>query len=724
MSEFPSVFDMTPSEFEKAIANFNFSQSPPPPLDLADQPVQSVEQPGELPPFETNELTEVDNLGNPPINPPEFDPVGAWTEYPSPNQASTSMEPYWPGNHGGDYIYNGRVPSDNIYFCDPFSMGPQASARHAPQIPPPGFVNHPQICSPGWRPMNQIQPNGAVGPYGNHNPQHRGQAQPVFQPARYQYGPMPSYTSSPHRIPAPQSYSNTTPKASSAPHRPKSSRPKPSAVNTISLPIKDDPEIVVLSDSSDLEDPEDKALSPENSPVLNSPGLPIPSVRSRKILQTPINHTRGSGAAVGYDPAMHYQKLPKAPVNWNVFKYNKYGELTPGRLYSASDLRRYLFAHPLHQTPNGYDPKQGGLTLWIQKTPSDSLHRYGNAEAARCRFLKCSGNKNSINAETTRVAFDEISKHAHNHNPQHNAGYVHLFCLERFMDFPEICLKLDIRAENRILPLEPYGKNYMALESVQEFREAQAFITTCRTNGPPSNYPHYQTTGRPHEGTLLHRMTSKKEAARRLSQQKQREKKGHRIDGLARRSGNLELEAQKLAKSNLKQRKQQSKQAIEVSSDDDEDDEEASEDKRDHKQIRKWALRIVRQDKQNPSRERGRQAKADLEWAKEYLKSNATQKSRPEIKEKITPMARPSSKLERKSGRDKRFMSPIEQSEEELQPRRRNLIKCPVNEREENEQRLRPKIGKRRRYREDDSEQDSDESPELRRSKRTKRAIS
>ena len=50
-----------------------------------------------------------------------------------------------------------------------------------------------------------------------------------------------------------------------------------------------------------------------------------------------------------------------------------------------------------------------------------------------------------------------------------NAGYVHLFCLERFMEFPDICSKLGVRAEDRVLSLESHGKNLSKIHSYSKF---------------------------------------------------------------------------------------------------------------------------------------------------------------------------------------------------------------------------------------------------------------
>ena len=453
----------------------------------------------------------------------------------------------------------------------------------------------------------------------------------------------------------------------------------------------------------------------------------------------------------GYIPEAHYQILPQTPASWDVFKYNKYGELTPGRVYTASELRRYLFEHPLHQTPNGYRPKDGGLTLWIQQNPFDSFHRCSNLEATRCRFLKCSGNKNTIGIGATRVAFDEHTKDRYNHNPQHNAGYVHLFCLERFMDFPEICLKLDIRPENRILPLEPFGKNLMALESVQEYIHAQKFIDSCQKDGPSPGYPHYLTSGRPYEGTLLHKMTSEKEAARWKLQQKQPQETGQSAADFTKYHGNLERETQMRTKTRSYKSKKPSLLTVEEESS--EGDEEIIEDKEDHSQIRRLALQVVRQEKKRSGGETNAKVKANNEWAHRYLQANPIRQKERKAKTASKPLAKPSGrpgktavgpsskitgsqiKGSQQKGKDgtrkskQAIFPPGEESDKEPRPKKRKLVQrwfYASEESDDSKEEALPKSLKRGRPSHRESAEENEESEESenvqpRRSKRLRR---
>ena len=176
-------------------------------------------------------------------------------------------------------------------------------------------------------------------------------------------------------------------------------------------------------------------------------------------------------------------------------------------------MRTYLFNHPLHTSGGTYNPKQGGLKLWIQRNPADSRSRYGSSCASRCKFLDCVAQHRLIGQGQNRVCFDELSCRGENLDPMHNAGYVHLYCIEKFMDFPQICSTLRVNVEDRQFPNEQNGKNKMMLSSTQESREALRFIHNCENGKLSSSYPDYQMPNRPYEGTLNHRMCVKKVAA-------------------------------------------------------------------------------------------------------------------------------------------------------------------------------------------------------------------
>ena len=197
---------------------------------------------------------------------------------------------------------------------------------------------------------------------------------------------------------------------------------------------------------------------------------------------------------LAFNPEEHYAPLKRPPKPWDIFEYTDQGELQTNTYYTAAEIRRYLYNNPQHH--------KKGIVLWIQRKPADSGRRYPNYASQRCRFHDCPARGNLIGSGQYRVAFDQMSPKGKNYDPHFNAGYVHLYCLERFLDFPEICQKITVRAEDRRFPEEPKQHNNMALSLKEEVEFANVFITNCREGNIPPKYPRYNMRDRPHEGSL------------------------------------------------------------------------------------------------------------------------------------------------------------------------------------------------------------------------------
>lgn len=232
--------------------------------------------------------------------------------------------------------------------------------------------------------------------------------------------------------------------------------------------------------------------APPADPKFSSPLI---SPLTRLTIGTPSSLPSHESSILPTEQSAHtskrygYKPLHIAPTSWDIFQYNRFGELEPGRTYSTQELERYLDNNPQHHAGETYNRKLGGLTLWIQRTPPDSVAEYGHPEAGLCRFDDCEHN-NVISAGEVRVAFDELTKLIPDLNPQHNAGYVHLSCLEKKMDLPKICKDLDVKPEGRVLPLERKKKNHMILQDRTELQHVQRFITFCDIMGrAPRSYP-------------------------------------------------------------------------------------------------------------------------------------------------------------------------------------------------------------------------------------------
>lgn len=223
-----------------------------------------------------------------------------------------------------------------------------------------------------------------------------------------------------------------------------------------------------------------------------------------------------------FDASKVYDPLPYHPQDWSIFKYTRDGELELGTLYAPAQILHYLYRHPLQALSDGTKAlKKGRLRLWIQRNPSDSKRRYPDAlQSNRCRFKDCFATHNVINQGHLRLCFDEFG-HLNNDNfrtdPFKNAGYVHLNCLERFLDFPQICHDLPVMLDDRDMPLEPNGCNLMSLaphfqNGSKMWEVASNFLFECYTE----TLIGYPRGARPHPGTFVWRVMLAKVGTPRL----------------------------------------------------------------------------------------------------------------------------------------------------------------------------------------------------------------
>ena len=239
-----------------------------------------------------------------------------------------------------------------------------------------------------------------------------------------------------------------------------------------------------------------------------------------------------------YSPHPKYAPLPKPPAPWSIYTYTAHGELTPSRLYTPTELTTFLFTHPRRHT----------LILRIHRNAPDSRRRFPTNHSHRCRFATCPMYpNNTINQGHIGVSISEdVDPHR---DPFLVAGWVHLYCLERFTDFIRICRELHIEADARDMPWEARGKNPFQLSTPAEEKCVRGFIRTCRSaaGGGPRDYPRFDMPDRPHEGTLTHRLACVKLKREPSSVGKQRELReqaaGYRGSTLDVHVGDLEVEA-------------------------------------------------------------------------------------------------------------------------------------------------------------------------------------
>ncbi|TID17972.1 hypothetical protein E2P81_ATG10941 [Venturia nashicola] len=260
-----------------------------------------------------------------------------------------------------------------------------------------------------------------------------------------------------------------------------------------------------------------------------------------------------------YNPDEMYEQLPHPIGPWSAghgrrkFEYSSHHELAD-REMTVARLKHFIQWHPRTD-----DCK---LTLYIQRTPADSKRRYGSDQTERCRFEDCPArvygksvaSRGLITPGNYRVAFDEFS-HGYRTNqgsradPFKVAFFVHLYCLERFLDFPALCRldNISVEADNRqALRSEPNAKFGAALLG-PELKIAASFIDACRSgnlrspNGEWTNYPHHTKIGseikwKDHYDTLNYRLQNSKNTIRSSKVQRQ-----GKLTNIAMHCGNLDV---------------------------------------------------------------------------------------------------------------------------------------------------------------------------------------
>lgn len=165
-----------------------------------------------------------------------------------------------------------------------------------------------------------------------------------------------------------------------------------------------------------------------------------------------------------------------------IFKYiyDEDGRLVTERGYEKDQIKFYLINHKLYR---GRDIKDCGLTLWIQRAPRTADYR-GGAAGGLCLYEGCYVSKDRfIKPGDVRVAFDDSYARTPEPDPQANAGYIHLECLEkhRTKDIREMYAMLNFKVEER----EPHASNSLhrnptIFSTMQEILYVKKYLEQCR----------------------------------------------------------------------------------------------------------------------------------------------------------------------------------------------------------------------------------------------------
>ena len=210
------------------------------------------------------------------------------------------------------------------------------------------------------------------------------------------------------------------------------------------------------------------ALRDEMAP--RAPSQPSGSRRIAPMKKEPGNKRTENIRA--FNPSEFYSPLESRPASWGsinadtgdqLFQYTEHGELNPLHSFTVEQMIEYIGKHPLHRS-RGSNARRSGLKLWVQTVPADSGRRYPHKSSDKCRFACCPDPLRTIRKGEFRIAFDEQSTRRKT-DPFHTAGYVHLYCLEKFLDFPQICKDYNVIPDTRELK---EGKNRMAINRDHE----------------------------------------------------------------------------------------------------------------------------------------------------------------------------------------------------------------------------------------------------------------
>lgn len=163
------------------------------------------------------------------------------------------------------------------------------------------------------------------------------------------------------------------------------------------------------------------------------------------------------------------------------FTYNRNAELNG--VFTVNELKAYIM-HRFAAPTKGSDAQ-----MLIQCVPADSNDRYPTKHVSdKCRFANCIVPSRTIKQGTFRVALDEEvdKKLKKRYDPFHVAGFVHLYCLEHFMDLAEIAQKCAIVPDNRKLDARVEGGSdvsriHLNKTSASNFRTANDFIVALKS---------------------------------------------------------------------------------------------------------------------------------------------------------------------------------------------------------------------------------------------------
>ncbi|KFY08308.1 hypothetical protein V492_06353 [Pseudogymnoascus sp. VKM F-4246] len=218
--------------------------------------------------------------------------------------------------------------------------------------------------------------------------------------------------------------------------------------------------------------------------------------RPKRVKAKDGNASSRTARRIELDPTQYYQPLAQTPQSWGTvnsdgrhrFRYNGFGELKPGMTFAGEEMVEYLYG----SFPRIDNLETNNPSLFIQCVPSDSNSRYPTALSNKCRFRDCPVKMRTIPSGHFRVAFDE--QNDEKLDPYHCAGYVHLYCLERFCSFSSLAKYCNIVPDTRELR---EGRNRMSIT-----RDHSGFARLCMVYMEDSRHKDPHANGWEYRNTL------------------------------------------------------------------------------------------------------------------------------------------------------------------------------------------------------------------------------
>ncbi|KAI1739723.1 hypothetical protein F4680DRAFT_448720 [Xylaria scruposa] len=372
-------------------------------------------------------------------------------------------------------VLGSRVASD-YYPIHQMNDQPIIYTQHVPNLINGQQMLHQQTVGQGYQttwPFQHEPISQAVIPQAI--PQQLPQPLPPFMPQLPQQMPQQRVSEIPPPMPQPK-----PPQTTSPPRPPRHSRPTP----TDPLPEGEYKPVDPFTDSfipSRLRSTLNSKELPSAGTVTTSPPpkRPAKNHNGELLLNDRIpRKTHGKRGPSIVEPEKYYGPSPPKPRDWgprnergkHLFTYTEKGELAAGLYLTTKEMRQYLLG-PSPQDPANFEGPfrlpgvklrtkklRQGLTLWVGWPAPMSNARYPRGgESTKCRFKNCEYKGRTISMVDPWVIFDERqNEEGEAIDPFHNAGYVHLFCLEVNFDIVDLWQCLDIRPDYRSFKRESH----------------------------------------------------------------------------------------------------------------------------------------------------------------------------------------------------------------------------------------------------------------------------